>query len=250
MTGLYPNTVNEVQKIFLRKKYVVFLVITALIPIAAAFSFNLLQSKLAIFAVNSASFPILILGLFTGLVLPLYIFSAASDIFSGEIGEKTLKIVLTRPITRFNVFLSKNFSIGIFIIINLGVAFIISVAAGWFLEGAPDMAAGLLLNLLAYLTALIPMFFLGVTAVFVAQFFKSSGGALVTCIFVYVAAKIVPFLSSTLARVNPFGYTDWYMMWLGSSVTTGKLLNVFLLLLSYSIILFAVGFYLFDKRDL
>ncbi|MHB9093276.1 MAG: ABC transporter permease [Eubacteriales bacterium] len=250
MSSLYPNTVNEVQKIFQRKKYIVFLVITALIPIMAAFTFNLFQSKLGIFAVNSASFPILMLWLFTGFLWPLFIFSVASDIFSGELGEKTLKIALTRPISRFYVFLSKNISIGIFILINLCVVFIVSVAAGLFLEGTSNMVTGLWQNMLAYITAMFPMLFLSIEAVFLAQFFRSSGGALATCIFVFLAAKIVPFLSSTLAKINPFAYTDWYMMWLGSSVSAGRILNVFLILLSYSVILFASGFYMFDKRDL
>jgi ABC-2 type transport system permease protein len=148
------------------------------------------------------------------------------------------------------VFLSKNISIGVFIIINLGLVFVISVISGFFLEGGTLSAAGLFQALLAYIAAVVPMLFLGIMAVFLAQFFKNSGAALTTSIFVYLAGKAVPFLSPTLAKIIPFSYTDWYMMWIGNAVSSSRLFNVFLIILSYSLILSALGFYLFDRKDI
>lgn len=249
MNSLLANTLNEIQKIFLKKKTIAFLVVTSLIPIGAVASFVMFQNKLGIFAVNSTGFPVLMLELFTTLLLPLFIFSTAAEQFAGEVGEKTLKITLTRPITRLNVFASKILSTGIFIVINLGLIYLISTLAGLSLEGG-KVLTGVLQGLTAYLTAVVPMTFLCIEAAFVAQFFKSSSGALTTCVFVYLAAKIIPILSPVISKVNPFSYTDWYMMWLGSTVGVGRLLNTFLLILSYSLILFALGYYLFDKKDL
>lgn len=250
MSIVYANTINELQKLFLRKKYIAFISISILIPLVAAFSFNLLQNKLGIFAVNTSSFSVLILGIFTKFLLPLYIFSSAADVFSGELGNKTLKLTLLRPITRFKVFLSKTISIGIFITLNLGIIFIFTLVAGLFINSTNQLASGVFQTLLAYILAIFPMLFLVIFAVFIAQFFKGSGSALTTCVFVYLVAKVIPFFSSSLAKINPFAYSDWYLMWIGSSFDLVKLLNVFLLLLSYSLILFAAGFYFFDKRDL
>lgn len=251
MHSIYANTLNELQKIFLKRKTIAFLVITGLIPVGGAASFLIFQNKLGIFAVNSAGFPVLMLELFSTLLLPLFIFSTAAEQFSGELGEKTLKLTLMRPVTRFNVFAAKILSITVFIIINLGLIFLISTLAGLLLGGAgsnvlPDVLQGLT----AYVTAIVPMVFLCIAAVFIAQFFKSSSGALTTCVFVYLAAKLVPFLSPVFAKVNPFYYTDWYMMWLGSTVGAGRLLNTFLLMLSYSLIFFGLGYYFFDKKEL
>lgn len=249
MSSLYANMINETQKILQKKKTIAFLVISGLIPIGAAASFVLFQNRLGIFAVGSAGFPILILGLFTTFLLPLFVFSAVADQFSGEIGEKTIKMTLTRPITRFQVFFSKILSMVIFIVINLGIIYIVATLSGLYLAGDARVSAGLLEGLTAYITAIVPMLFLVIEAAFLAQFFRSGGGALTTCIFIYLAAKIVPILSPAISKVNPFFYTDWYMMWLGSSVGAGRLLNTFLLLLSYCLILFAGGFYLFDRKD-
>lgn len=249
MSSLYSNLVNEVQKLLLRKKTVFFMVISVLIPAGAAALFSFFQRELGIFAVGSAGFPVLTLGVFASFLLPLFIFSAAADIFSGEQGEKTLKLTLTRPITRFKVFLSKNIALSFFIVINLALVFVASVISGLFLNGILG-AGGLLQALLAYIVTVIPMLFLSITAVFLAQFFKNSGAALATSFLVYLAGKAVPFISSTLVKINPFSYTDWYTMWVGSAVSTGRLLNIFLLILSYSLILSALGFYIFDRKDI
>lgn len=250
MSSLYSNSVNEVQKLFLRKKTVFFMIISVLVPAGAAGLLSFFQSGLGIFAVNSAGFPVLILGLFSSFLLPLFIFSAAADLFSGELGEKTLKLTLTRPITRFKVFLSKNISIGIFIIINLGLVFVASVISGLFLNVGNLAAGDLFQAVLAYITTVVPMLFLSITAVFLAQFFRNSGAALATSLLVYLAGKAVPFVSSTLAKINPFSYTDWYTMWVGSAVSAGRLFNSFLIILSSGLILFALGFYMFDKKDI
>lgn len=160
---------------------------------------------------------------------------------------------ITRPISRFKVFASKNIAIAAFTIIMLAVVFITSFISGLFLgglDGGGQLPAGLSQWLPAYTAAIYPMLFLGIVAAFVAQFFRSSGSALITCVFVYLAAKVMPLVFPAAAKVNPFAYTDWHVMWLGSSVTAGMLINIFLLLLSYNLIFFAAGYYLFEKKEL
>lgn len=250
MSNIYANTLNELEKIFLRKKNIVFLLITALIPVGAALSFNMLQSRLGIFAINSNSFSILMLGLFTSILFPLLIFSVVAELFSGELGDRTMKITLTRPITRFNVYLSKLVSIYIFTGINLGLVFVDSSVSGFFLKDSGTTINSFLQGLLAYIISLVPLFYLIVMATFVAQFFRSSGGAIITCVFVYIAAKLLPFLFPILGKISPFSYNDWYVTWLGNSIGLGRQLNILMLILSYTLIFLAAGYYFFDKRDI
>lgn len=248
MNIIYAGIINETEKLLLKKKTVFFLAVAAIFPVAAMALVKLFQSKLGFFAVTSANYPILILGLFTGLFLPLFIFTAAADLFAGELGQNTLKIALTRPISRFKVFLSKNIAIGLYIIIILGAVLVTSYISGLFLGGRISLA-GLLKDILLYLAAVIPMLALSVIAVFLAQFFKSSTGALTTCIFIYIAAKASALVAPRLTKLTPFAYTDWHMLWLGS-LGAGRLLNILALIVSYIIILFSMGYYLFDQRDL
>lgn len=64
-------------------------------------------------------------------ILPLLIASVAVDTFSCEFGDKTLKIILLRPISRFKVFTSKIICIGTYIIVNLFIVFIVSSILGF-----------------------------------------------------------------------------------------------------------------------
>jgi ABC-2 type transport system permease protein len=250
MSPLAAGVINETQKIFLKKKTSVFLFFTAVFPVGIAAMLSLLQSKSGITIATGSNFALFILGLFVNFFLPLFIFMTASDVFAGEEGDKTLKIILTRPITRFNVFLSKNAAVAIFIIINLAVVFALSVLSELFLIGEGNPLSGLGEGVKAYIVSFFPMLLLSFAAVFFAQFFKSASGALAASIFIYVCTKALPFILPQLAKLLPFTYTDWYSLWLGNTIYSGNVFLAFMYLLSYSILFFVGGFYLFDRKEL
>src|SRR4051794_30382829 len=108
MHSLTANVINETEKQFLKKKSVFFLILSVLFPIAGAALIANFQDKFGIASITASDYPILILGLFTSFVLPLFIFIAAADSFAGEASANTLKIVLVRPISRFKIYLSKH----------------------------------------------------------------------------------------------------------------------------------------------
>jgi len=250
MNNLLVNVVNETEKILLKKKTVVFLVVTAIIPVGTAILISLFKDRIGLLGLRATDFPILILGPFTGLFLPLFVFMWAADTFSGEAGDRTLKLVLTRPISRFKVFTSKLIAIGFTILLFLAVLLALSLTAGLVVGGAGSgWLAGFFQGVEAYGAAVFPMLALGIVAAFIAQFFHNSSGALTTSIFAYIAAKLLPLIIPQSARLLLVSYTDWHMLWLGP-VSAEKLLYSFLFILSYIIIFFSAGFYLFDIKDL
>ena len=168
MQSLYANTFNETKKLLQRKKAAI--LISVAIPVVAAIVFVFFKNRLGIFAVNSANFPLLVLTLFTTVLLPLFVFSASAELFSGEVGDRTLKLTLIRPISRFKVFVSKHLAVGIFIVVSLATIFIISSVAGAFL--GDNQLSQIFINLFAYAISIIPMLFLCIAAVFLAQFFR------------------------------------------------------------------------------
>lgn len=251
MSSLYANILNETQKIFLRRKNMVLLLLSVVITIGVALLVSTVHKGFGIYAVRSVDFPIYILGFFTRIVLPLFVFMWAADIFAGEVAERNLKIVLVRPITRFKVFLSKNLAIGIAIFIILMLVFIFSFISSCFLGiSGKELGAGLLEGIKAYSAALIPMLSLSVAAAFVTQFFKSSSGALTTLIILYITATLLPAVLPQASTVLLTSYVNWHVLWLGSTVAAAKLFYAFMIMLSSSIIFFAAGFYLFDTKDL
>jgi len=65
MNNLKANIINEVGKLFLKKKIIVFLIITAIICFLSAFFISSIQEKLVFIAVDSVSFPLMTLSIFT-----------------------------------------------------------------------------------------------------------------------------------------------------------------------------------------
>ncbi len=251
MNILQANFINEIQKMFLKSKVLACFIISAIIPVGIALLIALLHNKVGVLAVGPAGFPVFILGLFTSVLLPLFIFMWAADIFAGELGEGNLKIVLVRPISRFKIYLSKIMALGLSIILLLAIILIFTLISGIFLGGSgSDYLVGLGSGLKAYLAATVPMISLAIAAAFIAQFFKSSSGALTTSIFVYIAARVLPVVLPSASKVLLFSYTNWHSMWLGSLAAPEKLLYAFLIMLSSSIILFTSGYYLFDTKEL
>lgn len=249
MHSLYANVWNETLKMAFKKKTLFFMIMTLIIPIGAGLLLGNFQSNFGIGAVSSGDFPIVMLGLFTGIFLPLFVFMGAADQFSGELGNRTMKLVLTRPISRFKVYASKQISLGLYIAAYLFIALVGSVISAIFLTGGfSDFAIFDWLK--AYGAAFLPLATLSVTAVLLAQFFTSSSGALTISILIYIAVKVSSIFFPQVSTYSPTAYLDWHMLWIGNPMATGQVWSVFMFLLACSILVFTAGFYFFDKKEL
>ena len=246
MDSLKANIVNELQKLFAKKKICVFLIILGILCFLSAFFISSIQAKLIFMSMSSVSFPLLVLSIFTNTVLPLFIFMAASELFSGEIADKTLKLVLTMPISRLKIYISKIIAISIYVFLNLLVLFLVSTLSALCLNIGIMSISHVIFS---YLLDFIPALILTVFAAFVVQFFKSSSSALVSCILIFVAIRITALLNSGLNNNIFTAYLNWYSLWFRSGANLLRTGNIFLLILSYGIIFFTVGYYLFDKRE-
>lgn len=245
MSRLYGSIINESEKLFIKKKTIFFFIITAVIPFLSAILLSKFQSNFGIGAINPSGFMVTMLDLFTTLFLPLFIVMAAADEFSGEISDRTLKLTLLKPISRFKVYLSKVISIGIYIIATLLIILVSSTLSGLFL-GNGSM---LFQNIKITIAAFFPAMGIGLLAVFIAQIFKNASGAIITLIFLFIGLKVLGIFLPLIARISLISYLNWHVLWLGN-VGMGRLTNIFVVILSYYIIFFAAGFGIFDSKDI
>jgi ABC-2 type transport system permease protein len=248
MPSFYANVLNETEKIWKRRRTKAFLLLTLLLPAAAAALPAWLQSGTGAALGLGNDLPMRMLNVFTFALLPLFLFMTAADSFSGEIASRTLKLVLVRPITRAKAFASKVSAVAIFLAVLLASLWIVSTAAGWVAGGA--ITGGFTDSLKAYAASFVPMAAIGLFAVFIAQWFGNVSGAMAATIVIYAAAKLLPFLFPAVSSWSVFSYTNWYVLWAGNGASPGKLLNTFVLLLSYSIMAYAGGWILFEKKQL
>lgn len=241
---------NELQKHFSRKKTYVLLVITALIPIAAALLIAFFQGGLGITPVRSMDFPVYILGIFTTLLLPLFIFMITADIFAAEISDHTVKASLLRPVTRLRVYAAKISCTGLNILVFLALIYLASVVCSIFLGTGGAFLTGMLTAAGQYLAAFLPLLLLGIISSFVALLAGGSSGALVISLLVFLAAKTIGLVLPGISGYLFTSYTDWYLLLASGAASLSKVAGVFMFILSYSIIFLGSGYLLFDRKEL
>lgn len=237
----------ELNLLLYRRKAIMFWVVSAILPILLAVSLNALQPILGVLA-GSTSFPIEMLTIYTSIWIPLFIIMVTADLFPNEVASRTLKLVLVRPNTRFQVFAAKVAALGTGIAILLVTLAIAASVCSLFSGAAVSFSEGLSI-VKAYTAAFFPMLAMAALFVFLSQFFKSAGGFMVFAIVLYAAAKVMPFVSSSFAVFSPTAYTNWHMLWISSTVSAGKLFTSSLFLISACVLFFSLGYYKFDRKE-
>lgn len=249
MAKVYAAMINETQKLLGQRTAMAYLLLSLLMPLGFGLLFSSVQSSTAIQILAGSNFSSAMLWMYTSYCLPLFVMMIATNLFVGEVADRSLKLVLMRPISRFKVFLSKTLVIGLFIVAGLALTCVAAILSGgiflkeWNIDEWMRMIG-------QYCAAAFPMFVLGMFTVFVGQFFRSVSGAFLLCIVLYGAAKLLPFIIPSISGILFTTYTDWHSMWLGGSVTVGRLLLITLILLSYCVLFFSGGYYRFEKKDL
>jgi ABC-2 type transport system permease protein len=247
MNSLKANIINELEKLFLKKKTIVFLIIIALTSFLSIFFVSSIQSKLVFISMSSISFPLMVLSMLTNVFLPLFIFMAAAELFPGEIADRTLKLVLTRPISRLKVYISKITAISIYIIINLLVVFLVTTITALILKVNILSISHVLFS---YMIDIIPASILVIFAAFVVQFFKTNSAAIISCILIFLGIRALSLFITGFNNNMFTSYLNWYSLWSANGSSIFRLLIISLLLLSYGIIFFTSGYYMFDKKEI
>lgn len=246
MDNLRASITNEVQKLFLKKKTFVFIVILVIISSLSAFLLSTIQTRLMFISLTSISFPLLMLSIVTNVFLPLFVFMAAAELFSGEIADRTLKLALTMPISRLKIYLSKLTAIVLYAILNLLVVLVVSTLSAL----ASNIGiASISQVFLSYLVDIVPLIVLAIFAAFIVQLFRSSSTALISCILAYVGIRVLGLVVAGLNNDLFTTYLNWSSLWFSGGIGFLQNINLLILLLAYGIIFFTLGYYVFDKKE-
>jgi ABC-2 type transport system permease protein len=248
MESMLVGARNELLLMIYRKITVIFMLVSAILPILIALSFQAIQPVVGLVAV-SQSFPIQMLEWYTLLWIPLFLFLAIADLFPQEVSSRTLKLTLLRPITRFRAFTAKMLALGFSIAVILVLLAIVSLVCNAFFGTTGMGTIDWFGYAKAYFAGFLSMWALASLFVLAAQFFQSSSGFLVFSIVLYAAAKTTPFFVKGFSAFSLTSYTDWYTVWLSHSVSTGKLVNSSLFVISAMVLFFSLGYLLFDRKE-
>lgn len=249
MELLKRSTVNELAKLYARKKTIWLLLVALLLPFAGLPVVRQLQNGLGIAGIASDQYAVTILNAMTLFVLPLLIFMTASDMVSGEIGDKTIRSVLSRPVSRTKIYAAKLIALFAHTAGLLLLVFVASEAAAFLLPDARYAAGGMGEAALAYTAAALPLFVLCTAAAWVSLGFKNASGALTVCILLYAAAKGLALVFPSYMVFSPITYMNWHQLWLGGAIPAGRIFAIFSLLLGCGMVFYTTGYYFFDKKE-
>lgn len=241
--------VNEIEKLYKKKKALVAILLTLAVIIIGQLAIVGVRNGFGLRGAGSVEFSMLVLSAVVNAILPLFTALVAIDSFSGEYSQNSMRITLTRPISRFKIFSAKITAIVLFILATLVLLLIFSMLVGLVFNTNSATLDSLVRTVYSYIVSLFPMVVLALGIVLLANLFKSGISVFFAAILVFIVLKVLGVLFSQYSSLFITTQLDWYNLFLVNSLPLGKIVRQFMIMLGSGIMLFTAGFYLFDKRE-
>lgn len=249
MAGFKAALINEIEKLSKKKKGAVAVILSLIFIILGQLSVSSVRSGFGLRGTGSNEFPILVLSVLVNTLLPLFTALVTIDSFCGEYSQNTMKITLTRPISRFKFFTAKITAIMSFVLANLLFVMVFSLIAGAIFNSNSFTFVGILRIIISYLVSLLPMLVLSLVIILITNFIRSGVGVFFLSILIFIVFMAAGIFFTQYSGILFTSMIGWFNLWLIDSLPVAKLFREFLLMLSYVIILFTGSFYLFDKKE-
>ncbi|KLU59863.1 ABC-2 family transporter protein [Peptococcaceae bacterium CEB3] len=242
--------INEVEKLSKKKKAWVAVILSLAVIVVGQLVILAVRSGFGLRGVGSGEFPLLVLSLVVNTILPLFAALVAIDSFSGESAQNTLRITLTRPVSRFKVFTAKIGAIALFLLGALVLLFVFSVLAGLLFNASSLTWSDFFRLVLSFLVSLLPLVVLALGIVLLTNVARSGITVFFLAILAFLLLKVLGLVFSGYADLLPTAQLDWYNLWLADVFPVAAVVRQFLLMLGYGVMFFVAGFYLFDQKEL
>lgn len=251
MKSLGAAYLNELSKLRSRKKYIVFLIIGIALCIIWALLGNLItniiQRNMSLSLVLAPN-PMGVLPLFLYVLLPFLIFMAASDLFTVESAENTMKAALILPVERWKLFTAKLLSIISYVAVYL-LSIFICAAVCQLIFGKGETVSSLLISFVSYIIILIPLFVLTCFAALISLLGKSGTLTMLLLIVAYLALSVLPILFPGVGPLLFTSYFSLYRLFVGAVPGFGRLINMLLIVFSSGAVFFIGGSIIFDRKS-
>jgi len=241
--------VNEVEKLYKKKKALVAIMLSVAVIVIGQLAIVGVRSGFGLRGAGSVEFPMLVLSVVVNTILPLFTALVAIDSFSGEFSQNSMRITLTRPVSRFKIFSAKITAIVLFILATLFLLLVFSLLAGFIFNTNSASLDSLARTVFSYMVSLLPMVVLALGIVLLANVLKSGTSVFFVSILIFIVLKVLGVVFSQYSSLFMTTQLDWYNLFLVNSFPLGKILRQFLIMIGSGIMLFTAGFYLFDKKE-
>jgi ABC-2 type transport system permease protein len=244
MNTILVNSLNEIQKLLSKRITKLLLFAAFLLPMLTKFLVNnLFLTDWMALPTENINFTLL--DLFVTMFIPLYIFIASTDLFTGEAERGTLFQV--RPISRMELFLSKLTAIGIITLFVLLLEWLSVMISSAIFDSTFEFIT-IASSLGAFIISWYPLMVISAFAIMVALFIQSSVLAISSMIVLYLVMMFIPYILPASLYLLPSSYLDWYMQWLGD-VSFRWILQTVTYLCSSFVLFFSLGYYMFNRKE-
>ncbi|MCO1602869.1 ABC transporter permease [Desulfosporosinus nitroreducens] len=240
---------NELEKLYKKKKVLVAILLSLAVIVIGQLVIVGVRSGFGLRGTGSVEFPMLVLSVVVNTILPLFTALVAIDSFSGEFTQNSMRITLTRPVSRFKIYTAKITSIVLFILGALLLLLVFSLLAGFIFNTNSATLDSLGRTVFSYFVSLLPLTVLALAIALLANIFKSGIAVFFVSILTFLALKVLGVLFSQYSSLFLTTQLDWYNLFLVNSFPILKILRQFLIMLGSGIMLFTAGFYIFDKKE-
>lgn len=241
---------NETEKLLARKKYLVLLIVDAAFCVFAAlarFISLLIGDGVLKSSLVFGDLPIDGISLYFLFFLPLIALLGSADLFGAEVHEKTLRMLIQRPVARRTLFSAKVAAIftlaAVFAFFHLVVLLLLRLIFDHSLSGA-GFAFG------AYALDLLPVI---VVVLFFALLNQTGAGSASSVALSVVVYLVVVFIGRYVAPFSGLVFTEylsWHNLWLGSVLPAFALLPKIGILLGSALIFAGGGLILFERKEI
>jgi len=244
MNAIRIGIINESTKIFKRSKYKVLLICIGILSIVLGLISNYTGGLIN---VSLSNLPLNILSILTNVLIPLIIFMVVADLFTAEQENGTIKAVITRPISRNEILISKMIAILIYVASILIITFIISLVMGIFFGRTQIISIPEIF--ISYVVSILPIIPTILLSILISQLSKSSSSSVMFSVLIYIIIMLSGIIVPKVSSMIFISYTNWYKLFIGAQMPIKSILTIIGLLLGYSLVFFSGAYALFEKKE-
>lgn len=227
-----------------------YILLSALLPgLIAAFTLYIYRSQ-GHLVFRAHGFPIWVLGIFSAILIPLFIFEWSREKLTADFQLDMLDNDQLKQVNYFRIYLVTFLQTIWSIFVVLMLVWLFSEIAGLFLSilKAGTSNRKVLTDLYAYLLSLLPLVTLAAFVFLLLQLFRHRTTALAVGLFIYILARSLVYLNNPIGKFNPAAYMDWHLEWLSSKVALGTLWQESAYLMILLVVFFTLGYYMFARK--
>ena len=250
MDGFRAAFQNELFKLVKRKKMNAAAILAILAVVIGQVAVSAVKHGFGLRLVGGTEFPLVVLSAFSYTLLPLFAAFVAIDMFNGEYSSNTMKLTLTRPVSRFGVFSAKVSAIALFIAVNLVFVMVLSLTAGLIFNPTSSGWLGVARVFLSYAVTFVPVFVFILLVVLLANLVRGGLSVFFLSVLLFVAFTFLGILVPASSSFLVTSMFDWHTLWIAEKLSGFKIVRQGLIMGGFGVMLFTAGYMLFDRKDI